>query len=163
MDIAEKKRLIERYRRAGDELEAIVAGLEAEALDFVPPIEGAWPIRAQVAHVLDADMICWGRFRKIVAQREAAVELWDQEAWAARLDYGTVDFAKTLARIRELREALADFLDSKAGEDWESLVMIHPERGRRNLAEVVGQYADHIGFHVRLIERNLRAFRERKG
>jgi hypothetical protein len=161
MTIEEKRELIERYRSGADELEACVAGIDAAAWDFIPPVEGAWSIRAQVAHVLDADMFGWARIRKAVAQPDASVDLWDQEAWAARLDYSRVDASRTLYHQRLVREALADFLESMVEADWSVLAMNHPERGRKDLAATVAMYADHVGFHLKLIERNLKAFRER--
>ncbi len=157
----EKRALIERYLRGADELEATVAGLEKEAYDFVPPVEGAWTIRAQVAHMLDADIIGWARIRKAVAQPDSAVDLWDQEAWASRLDYSRADISRTLRHQRLVRESLADFLESIVDEDWSVLAMNHPERGRKDLAATVAMYADHTGFHLKLIERNAKAFRER--
>jgi hypothetical protein len=157
----EKRALIERFRHGADELEASIAGAGKDAWDFLPPAEGAWSVRAQIAHVLDADMFGWARIRKAVAQPDAPVDLWDQEAWAARLDYAKADIGRTLYQDRLVREALADFLESIVDEDWSVLAMNHPERGRKDLAAIVLMYADHVGFHVKLIERNLKAYRER--
>jgi hypothetical protein len=158
----EKKALIERYRHGIDELEASLRGLAEGAYDFVPQIEGAWTIRAQVAHLLDADMFGWTRIRKAVAQPGAPVDIWDQEAWAARLDYPRADMARTLYQDRIIREALSDFLESRIDEDWSALAMSHPERGRKDLGEIVAMYADHVGFHLKLIERNAKAYAERR-
>jgi hypothetical protein len=155
----EKKELIERYRSGTDEAEASVKGLPPEALDFVPAIEGAWTIRAQVAHLLDADMFGWGRIRKAVAQPGTCVEVWDQGAWESRLDYARADVARTLYQCRIVREAVADFLETIIPEDWGTLGIKHPERGAIGLAALVAQYADHTGYHIELIERNMKAYR----
>lgn len=163
MTVQEKRSLIDRFRRKLDEVSSAVDGLSAEAIDFVPPIPEAWPIRFQVAHLLDADMFAWGRIRKSVAQPEAPVDVWDQEGWAARLDYGRADIGRVLDQNRIVRDALADFLDSIVEQDWTKFAMMHPERGRKTLEETVKTYTDHIDFHLRLIERNLAAYGEQLG
>lgn len=116
MTVKEKHHLIENFRRAIDEVESHLKGTDAKAWDFIPPIADAWPIRAQVAHLLDADMYTWARIRKSVAQSGAAVDVWDQEAWAARLDYERADVPRTLDHCRIVRDALAGkdyFIDGK--------------------------------------------------
>jgi hypothetical protein len=161
MTSEEKRALIERYRRGVDEVEASLAGIEEDAYDFKPPIDEAWTVRAQVAHLLDADMFGWGRIRKAVAQPGATVEGWDQPAWESRLDYSRANVARAISLDRIVREALADFLESVVERDWSALAMNHPDRGRMDLATVVAQYAEHTGYHIRLIERNLKAYKER--
>ena len=157
----EKSELIERYRHGVEAVEASILGIDEEAYDFVPPIEDAWTIRAQIAHMLDADFFGRVRIRTAVAQSDAAVDVWDQDAWAGRLDYASAKVSRTLCLQRLVREALADFLESLVDRDWGALAIDHPEHGRIDLAEVVAVYADHIGFHIKLIERNLKAYRER--
>jgi len=159
MTLNEKRVLIERFRHAIDEVEQRLKGVDEKAWDFVPQIADAWPIRAQIAHLLDADMFAWGRIRKAVAQPDAAVDVWDQEAWAARLDYATADVPRTLDHCRIVRDALADFLESIIDEDWDLFAMNHPERGRKDLASIVTIYVDHVVFHLDLIDRNIKAFR----
>ena len=159
MTVKEKHHLIENFRRAIDEVESHLKGTDAKAWDFIPPIADAWPIRAQVAHLLDADMYTWARIRKSVAQSGAAVDVWDQEAWAARLDYERADVPRTLDHCRIVRDALADFLESIIGEDWDGFAINHPERGRTDLASMLAFYVEHVAFHLDLIDRNLKAFR----
>jgi len=161
MTVDEKRDLIERYRHGVDEMETSIDGLDEAAYDFVPPIEGAWTARAQIAHLLDADILGWARMRKAVAQPDAPVDIWDQEAWASRLDYSRADLSRTIYLDRIVREALADFLESMIEEDWSVLAMNHPQYGHMDLETIVAKYADHTGYHLGLIERNAKAFRER--
>lgn len=163
MTVPEKRSLIDSFLHAVDKVETLVKGLPADAIDYVPAIPNAWPIRAQIAHLLDADMFAWGRIRKSAAQPDAPVDVWDQEAWAARLDYGQVDLDRVFAQIALLRQGLADFLGTILDKDWTALATIHPERGRRTLEETVKTYVDHVDFHLKLIERNLAAYEEQFG
>jgi hypothetical protein len=163
MTVQEKRSLIDSFLHAAESVETLVKGLPPEAIDYAPAIPEAWPIRAQVAHLLDADMFAWGRIRKSVAQPEAPVDVWDQEGWAARLDYGKVDLDRVFAQIALLRRGLADFLLTIVDKDWSAFAMLHPERGRKTLEETVKTYVDHVGFHLKLIERNLAAYEEQFG
>jgi hypothetical protein len=163
MTVQEKRSLIDQFLHAMDPLEEAVKKLPPEAVDFVPAIPGAWTIRAQVAHLLDADMFAWGRIRKSVAQPEAPVDVWDQEGWAARLDYGRVDLGAAFEQIRLLRRSLCEFLVSIVDKDWTQFAMNHPERGRRTLEETVKTYVDHVDFHLKLIQRNAAAYEEQLG
>jgi hypothetical protein len=101
--------------------------------------------------------------RKAVAQPDAPVDVWDQEAWAARLDYGRTDLGRVIDQLRLVRGSLAEFLSSIVDQDWTAYAMNHPERGRKNLEEIVETYIDHVGFHLKLIDRNVAAYEEQSG
>lgn len=162
MKVEERARLVERFRAGPDDLEVSLKGLPEEAYDHLPPVADAWSIRSQVRHLLDADLAAWGRIRKAVAEPGARVEVWDEEAWQAKLDYASCDVRRTLELFRAVRDEASDYLASLSPGAWEAASIEHPVRGRLTLEQVVVIYADHVPFHVELIARNARSFSGKK-
>ena len=81
MDRPEKISLIARYDSAIDPLIDFVQDIPAAAIDFRPGLPGAWTIREHAVHILDGDTFGYGRIRLAVAQPDAEVFVWDEEAW----------------------------------------------------------------------------------
>lgn len=162
MDRNEKLALVQAYRDGLGAIERKIDGLDAAALDFIPPVPDAWSIKAHLVHVLDAEMYAWPRIRKAIAQSGAGIDVWDQEAWAAALDYASEDPAAVLALLRAVRSFLGAFLERRIDEDWERYRVLHPERGELTLPKIVKIYVDHVDFHLNYIDRNLKALAEKK-
>lgn len=162
MTSAEKARLLAEFEGAYDPIRARVAALSQDELDFTPPEPAdAWPVRDHLVHLLEADMILWFRARVSVAEPGASIPVWDQEAWRSRLRYGALEPMAALNLAGEVRRFLAAGFRSLLDADWDTFWVVHPERGRMSLAQVLALYRDHPGAHIQYIERNLAAYRAR--
>lgn len=159
MTKAEKLDLIGKFEKGYDLVEAQIEGLSAEELRFAPPMRDAWTINDFLVHFLDADVSMAFRVRMAIAQPGFAVPVWDEEAWQARLRYGDEDGPACLREAEAIRARLAAFLRRFADEDWSAFHVVHPVRGKLELAELLSMYRDHIAFHVPLIKRDLDALK----
>jgi hypothetical protein len=167
MSDADRETLLEAFRSGPARLRKAVEGppgmpVAAKALDY-RPFADAWTVRENIVHLCDAESYIYGRFRKAIAEPGARVDVWDEERWHAVLRYEAVDHLAGLALFQAARLATASLLDQILGEDWSAYHIEHPQRGRMTLEQLMTVFADHDSFHLDLIERDKRLFREASG
>ena len=155
------KELLQRYSGAPAALEARLRGLGRDELTFRPFPE-AWTVHEQVVHLADSELSASVRLRKILAESGVAVEVYDQEKWQAGLDYQAQDLDRAVRLFRLLREASADLLSRAREEQWQGNWILHPERGKLDLARWLEMYVEHSETHLGYIERNLGLWRQRR-
>jgi len=153
----EKLALIEKFETAYSIVETQIEGLSAAELRFAPALPEAWSINDFLVHFLDADISMAFRLRAAVAEPGFAVPVWNEEAWQERLHYDEEDGPACLKEAIALRARLSAFLRGIVGEDWDPYFVMHPSRGRLDLAGILDMYRDHIAFHAPLIKRNIDA------
>ena len=162
MSDTDRKTMIEAFRSGPARLRKAVDRLGAGLEDY-RPFEDAWTIRENIAHLCDAEVCAYSRHRKAVAEPGARVDMWDEIKWHASLRYATVDFSQGLALYEGLRLATASLLGVIAGDDWSGYSIVHPQRGKETLEQVTAFFVGHDSFHLDLIERNKRLFKEKGG
>jgi len=91
--------LLERFRRGPDLVAAVITGAAGAELDFVPSPE-KWSIRQILAHLADSEIVCSDRFRRVIAENNPTLVGYDQEAWAANLNYRRRRTADSLELFR---------------------------------------------------------------
>ena len=94
--------LLERFRRGAEIVAVSITGAAGPELDFVPQ-PGAWSIRQIVAHLADSEIVGTMRFRRVIAEEHPALEAYDQNAWAERLDYTKRKTSQALETFRRIR------------------------------------------------------------
>lgn len=162
MTYAEKMSLVDAFEKAYSRIDALVAGMSAAELAFVPPVEGAWSINDHLVHLLDADANLVYRARGAVGESGITVPVWDQEAWQVKLKYSLSDGRKCLRTAQGIREFIAESLRNLSDAEWEASGIVHPARGAMSLAAVVDLYRGHADFHEKYIVRNSEAFKAAK-
>ena len=162
MSDVDRKALLGSFRAGPARLREALAGLPAELHDFRPFLD-AWTIRENVVHLCDAEVHAYARHRKALAEPGARVDVWDEIKWHASLGYGACDVAAALALFEALRLATAALLDRIAGQDWSGYRIEHPVRGPLTLEQLAAFFAGHDTFHLDLIVRNKRLYKEKKG
>jgi len=161
MDRNEKEGLIVRYETALEPIRNLVKDISAKELAFLPDVPEAWSINEHLVHLLDADQNCWYRIRASIAEPGVTIPVWDQEAWRSRLGYADMDGIGCLAEAVRVRALIGQTCRSALDRDWSAFHVIHPERGRMDLAQILDLYVGHGAFHLKYIERNLDAFAAR--
>jgi hypothetical protein len=158
----EKLEGITAFESAYVQVDELISGEGPEALAFVPNLPDAWSINDFFVHFLDADLSLAFRLRSAIAESGTTVPLWDENAWHDALAYGEEDGRACLALAKGIRVFVAVTLRSRAGEDWSAFFIEHPSKGKMDLAALIVMYEQHVAFHLPLIRRNLRAFREKE-
>jgi hypothetical protein len=157
----ERLQRIAAFESAYGKVDELISGSSPEELVFVPSLPDAWSINDILAHFLDADLSMAFRLRSAIAESGAAAPVWDENAWHDSLAYRDEDGRACLELAKGLRSFVALSLRSRADEDWAPFCIMHASKGRLGLEELVEIYIDHVAFHLPLIRRNQRAFRDR--
>ena len=153
--------LLERYRRGPELLAMVLTGVFGEEEDFAPS-PGTWSARQIIAHLADAELVAAHRFRQVIAEDNPVMVAFDQDAWAANLDYARrkpKQSLETFRRIRaenyELLKALPEPAFDRAGN--------HTERGSMTLGALLEGYAGHAESHARQLQELREAYKRAKG
>jgi hypothetical protein len=153
--------MLERYRRGPELLAVVLTGVFGEEEDYVPA-PGKWSVRQIVAHLADAELVGAHRFRQVIAEENPTLVAFDQNAWAANLDYAhrkPKQSLETFRRVRaenyELLKALPEPAFERAGN--------HTENGRVTLRSLLEGYAAHAESHARQLQELREEFKRVKG
>lgn len=158
--MSELNDLLERFRRGGEVLAMATTGAAGAMLDFHPS-EGQLSIRQIVCHLADAEIVGAMRVRQLIAEDNPALQYFDDEAWAVKLDYGKRKISQALEMFRRLRtenfELLKDLSESAFDRSG-----VHSKDGPMTLRQVIEWYASHLEDHVREIQSVRIAYRDHR-
>jgi uncharacterized damage-inducible protein DinB len=132
-------------------LKALTRGLPQRALR-TPEAAGKWSIVEVVQHLADSEVVFAYRLRKALTEDAPRLEGFDQDVWASRLRYRDVRIGSALALLRPVRAANLRLLRALDADDLERTV-VHAERGRLTVADMLRQAAGHDMVHRAQIER----------
>ncbi len=141
--------LVLAYADGPKRLEAAVAGVPKDVLDFKPAAEH-WSIRENVAHLADTDLVAATRLRYILAHPGATLVAFDQNTWATALGYASRSVEGSLGLLRAVRESTADVLRRAPAEAWE-YAGAHVELGPQTVEWIVNHFAEHLDGHLATI------------
>jgi uncharacterized damage-inducible protein DinB len=137
---------IQTLRLLPERLKAAVAGLDDAQLD-TPYREGGWTVRQVVHHVADSHTNGYVRTRLAETEDWPAIKPFDEEAWANLADARLLPVEISLNLLTALHARWVVLLESLSDEDFRK-GFIHPEQGRKDLAEVLALYDWHSRHHT---------------
>lgn len=149
MDPARREELIGQYRAGASAVDGALAGARDEDLDRTPP--GGWSARMVVHHLADSETNSYLRLRKLLAERGAELQAYDEAEFARVLHYDR-PIEHSLAVFRAVRASSSEPLDRLSGEDW-SRTGVHSESGAYSVENWLEIYADHGLDHADQIRR----------
>ena len=123
------------------------------------PAPGEWSPHELVIHLADADVNGYLRFRKLVAEPGATVPGYEQDAWAASLDYHGQDpelAIELMARLRALTHPILESLDDAI---WGHTVS-HSERGPWTMEDWLRTYTEHVDDHLAQMDAAVAVWRD---
>ena len=143
---AARRELLERFRTGPGKLERSIDGLSENELEF-RPAAGKWSIREIVIHLSDSEIEGAHRIRKVLGDDNAILASYDQDKWAARLNYAKRNLNNAIELFRLLRKSTAELFEGLTEEDWKR-TGTHDERGKMTLSDLLKLYAKHCDDHV---------------
>jgi hypothetical protein len=99
----------------------------------------------------DCELVYGFRYRKILAEPEAALVAFDQNAWAEGLRYREQSLKNVLAGFVALRNSHVALFKSLPEESWDK-GGVHPEYGKLTLRQLIYHLADHDRGHAARVE-----------
>ncbi|MFN7932062.1 MAG: DinB family protein [Bryobacteraceae bacterium] len=158
--MSELATLLERFRRGGELIAVVTTGVAGAELDFVPA-PGKWSIRQVVCHLADTEIVISDRFRRVIAEDEPTIIAFNQEAWAAKLDYRKRKISQAVETYRRLRAENYELLKDQPEEAFQRTA-IHSEEGKITLLTLLQTYAQHDESHARQIQSIRQAYKQSK-
>jgi DinB superfamily len=152
--------LLERFRRGAEMVAVSITGAAGSELDFVPEA-GKWSIRQIMAHLADSEMVAGGRLRQIIAEDHPRIQAYDQNAWAANLDYAKRKTSQALETFRRIRSENYELLKDLPPATFER-EGIHTERGQLSLKYLLQLMAEHAENHAAQLRTRRAEFKAQK-
>ena len=132
-------------------LQAEIAGID-DAILRRPEKPGKWSIMQVIQHLADSEAVYRYRIRKILAQPTPNIQGYDQDLWAANLNYNEMDLSEALEIIRVLRTANLNMLRGLNEAQLERYGL-HNERGPESVRRIFQLTAGHDILHLNQIRR----------
>jgi hypothetical protein len=132
-------------------LQAELAGINEAALRR-PEKPGKWSILQVVQHLADTELVSRYRMRMILAQPAPEIQGYDQDMWAANLNYNEMELSEALEIIRVLRTANLKML-RRLNEAQMERYGNHSERGPESIRKILHMIAAHDILHLNQIRR----------
>lgn len=142
---------LETYGAAHAELAAALSEFPRESWHHRAPFD-PWTIHEIVCHIADSEANSYVRARRFIAEPGSAVMAYDENGWAAALNYATQSADDALELFRWLRGSTYRLVRSLPEPAWSNTVY-HPENGVMTLDDWLDVYANHIRDHVEQMRR----------
>lgn len=155
---AERAERIGRYARGPALLRAAFDKVPAEVRKWRPG-PGKWSAHEIVCHCADAETNAAMRIRYVVVEKEPLIVGYDQDRWAASLDYHAHPADVALASVEAVRAHTVALLERLPEEAWAKEGR-HTESGRYTADDWLRIYAEHLEKHAAQIERTFKAWKE---
>jgi hypothetical protein len=115
---------------------------------------GKWSVRFVLHHLADTETVLYDRIRRVISEGRQVIWAFDQDAWAARLDYTRVPLDVSLRIFSAVREAVIHQARAHYEQNGH-LEFIHSEVGVRTLRDEFEKVAWHNERHLAQIEHAL--------
>lgn len=161
MGTAERGALIRRYAEGPAKLRAAYDKVPAEARQWRPG-PGKWSAHEVVVHCADSETNASLRIRYLAAEKDPLIVGYDQEEWARTFDYHQHPADAAMATVEAVRANTVPLLERLPESAW-AREGKHTESGRYTGEDWLNIYAAHVENHARQIDRNLEAWKARRG
>src|SRR5438552_8871390 len=151
MTAQERQELIGRYQDGYSQVAESLNGFPQDSLT-AHPIPGKWSAAEIVHHLADSETTSALRLRRLLVDDHPLIQGYDQEAYAAHLDYNKREIAPALEAFRAARATTAQLFDLMSNEDWQR-EGTHSESGAYTPDDWLEIYAAHAHNHAGQIRR----------
>ena len=151
MTFEERQKLIALYKEGYNEVTRSLEGFPPDLLT-ARPIEGKWSAAEIVHHLADSESTSGLRLRRLLVEDHPLIQGYDQDAYAARLNYNNREMAPALDAFRSARATAAQLFEFMTDEDWQR-EGTHDESGSYSVEDWLTIYAAHARNHAAQIRR----------
>ena len=151
MTSQERQKLIAHYQEGYNEVSRSLENFPPDSLT-AHPIKGKWSAAEIVHHLADSETASGIRLRRLLVEDRPAIQGYDQDAYAARLNYNNREMAPALDAFRSARATAAQLFEFMSDEDWRR-EGTHSESGSYTAEHWLAIYAAHAHNHAAQIRR----------
>ena len=106
-----------------------------------------WSVRWLLHHLADSETVLYERVRRVISEPAQTLAVFEQDAWAERLDYSRVPLRLSRAIYESVRAGHIHYAE-RFYESHGHLTFIHSVMGPRTLKEEFDKVADHNAHHL---------------
>ena len=151
MTSEDRQQMISTYKAGYEEVLQSLKDFPEQSLT-AHPIDGKWSAAEIVHHLADSETTSALRLRRLLVEDHPLIQGYDQDAFAARLNYNHRDVAPALDAFRCARATTAQLFDFMEGKDWRR-EGTHSESGAYTAEDWLTIYAAHAHNHAAQIRR----------
>lgn len=137
--------LLLSYSKAHEKIMEALANIPREIWSWKPP-HNKWTIRENIVHLADSEANSYIRCRRFLAEPGSQVLGYDQDKWAAMLQYNSRNTDDALELFRLLRKMSYELVKDLPYETWDNTIE-HSENGRMTMWEWLRVYENHTHIH----------------
>lgn len=147
----ERLQLTTTYKDGYDEVMRSLKNFPEQSLTE-HPIAGKWSAAEIIHHLADSETTSALRLRRLLVEDHPLIQAYDQDAFAARLNYNQRNIDPALDAFRCARATTAQLFDFMSDEDWRR-EGTHSESGAYTPEDWLKIYAAHAHNHAAQIRR----------
>ena len=151
MTSEDRQQMISTYKAGYEEVLQSLKDFPEQSLT-AHPIDGKWSAAEIVHHLADSETTSALRLRRLLVEDHPLIQGYDQDAFAARLNYNHRDIAPALDAFRCARATTAQLFDFMEDQDWRR-EGTHSESGVYTAEDWLTIYAAHAHNHAAQIRR----------
>ncbi|OZB95374.1 DinB family protein [Paenibacillus sp. XY044] len=141
---------IQDYLATTELIQRSVAGLTTNQLEWKPSPD-QWSVKEVVAHLVDSSLVHSVRIRKIIAESEQPLLLYNQDAWVSSSRANQGSLSDILTAFDGLLTYNALFYGRISEADWSKT---GPNQGQTiSVSELFEGFIRHVRTHIAQIER----------
>ena len=152
MDPEIRRHKLESYGDAASELDAPLKRFPREMWQFRDE-HGCWSIHEHIVHIADSEANSYIRCRRLIAEPGLDLMAYDENRWAALLDYHSIDTEGAVELFRALRRQTFEIIKNLPESAW-SNTCYHPENGDMTLDDWLDVYERHVAEHLEYMQQN---------
>jgi hypothetical protein len=158
MTPSERQELINQYKDGYNEVAKALEGFPTDQLT-AHPIANKWSAAEIVHHLGDSETTSGLRLRRLLVEDHPLIQGYDQDEYAARLNYNQREIAPSIEAFRSARATTAQLFDFMTDADWHK-EGTHSESGSYTSEDWLKIYAAHAHNHAAQIHRLREALAE---
>jgi hypothetical protein len=116
--------------------------------------QGKWSVRYVLNHLADAESVFFYRVRRVISEPKQFIWVFDQDAWAQRLDYSTVPLELARRVYESSRDGVIHYGRSHY-DGSDTVTFVHSETGPRTLKDEFDKVVWHNRKHLGQIQQAL--------
>jgi DinB family protein len=115
---------------------------------------GKWSVRYILHHLADSESVLFYRIRRVISEPKQVIWVYDQDAWARKLDYSAIPLELAKSIYASSREGIK-YYTRLHYDNAHAIEFVHSETGIRTLKDEFDKVASHNVQHLGDIEKAL--------
>jgi hypothetical protein len=108
---------------------------------------GKWSIKFILHHLSDSETVLFDRIRRVLSEPRQVLWVYDQDAWAKGLEYGSLPLELSRRTYESVRDAII-YYANRYYEAKGHLEFVHSATGVRTLRDEFDKVASHNEHHL---------------